>query len=170
MPPGGRGKPARDGIAATILVQAAPTEAETTFPLNVAEQNPIVAGVVGCADFEAPNAVATVSALAGNRHLAGLRPTAQDATAAGWLPRDSLLPAVSPMIRHLLGFEALVLARHLPRFVDRHRDLSVVLDSLGKSRIAAGTLDPWQAAVARLPEWPKIICELSGMVTEARPR
>ncbi|MGO4816106.1 amidohydrolase, partial [Cupriavidus sp. 2MCAB6] len=38
---------ARHGIARTILVQAAPTEAETAFLLGIAEHDQSVAGVVG---------------------------------------------------------------------------------------------------------------------------
>ena len=41
------------GIERTILVQAAPTEAETHFLLDLAETTSFVAGVVGWADFEA---------------------------------------------------------------------------------------------------------------------
>jgi L-fuconolactonase len=37
----------RHGIGRTILVQAAPTEAETAFMLDTARRAPFVAGVVG---------------------------------------------------------------------------------------------------------------------------
>ncbi|MDR3532062.1 MAG: amidohydrolase family protein [Rhodopila sp.] len=163
---------ARHGIEATILVQAAPTEAETAFLLDIAERNTGVAGMVGWANFEAPNAAERVAALAENRLLVGLRPMVQDIADDDWLLRDDLVPALNAMVRHRLVFDALVLPRHLPpllRVVDRHPDLSVVLDHLGKPHIAAGTLDPWRADLARLSERPNVVCKLSGMATEARP-
>jgi L-fuconolactonase len=163
---------ARHGIDATILVQAAPTEAETAFLLHVAEQSPVVAGVVGWTDFEAHDAAETVSTLAANKHLVGLRPMVQDIADDDWLLRDALIPALDAMTRHQLVFDALVLPRHLPRLlqvVDRHPGLSVVLDHLGKPPIAAATLDPWRDDIARLAERPNVVCKLSGMVTEARP-
>jgi L-fuconolactonase len=45
-------------IEGTILVQAAPTEAETMFLLDIAEKAEVVRGVVGWTDFEAAGAVA----------------------------------------------------------------------------------------------------------------
>ena len=43
---------ATGGIEGTILVQAAPTEAETRFLLDLAEEAEIVRGVVGWIDFD----------------------------------------------------------------------------------------------------------------------
>jgi L-fuconolactonase len=42
---------AAHGIAATILVQAAPTHAETAFLLDLADKTAFVAGVVGWTEF-----------------------------------------------------------------------------------------------------------------------
>ena len=44
---------ARHGIGRTILVQAAPTAAETHWLLDLARDTPFVAGVVGWTDFDA---------------------------------------------------------------------------------------------------------------------
>jgi L-fuconolactonase len=52
------------GIEGTILVQAAPTEAETMFLLDIAEHACVVQGVVGWADFDAADGVARFEALA----------------------------------------------------------------------------------------------------------
>jgi L-fuconolactonase len=46
------------GIEGTILVQAAPTEAETMFLLDLAEHASVVQGVVGWTDFDAADGVA----------------------------------------------------------------------------------------------------------------
>src|ERR1700750_388031 len=44
------------GVDATILVQAAPTGAETDYMLEIARKSPFVRGVVGWIDLLAPNA------------------------------------------------------------------------------------------------------------------
>ncbi|MBV9418193.1 MAG: amidohydrolase family protein, partial [Alphaproteobacteria bacterium] len=62
----------------TIVVQAAPTEAETQFLLELAAETPFVAGVVGWADFDAPDAASRIARLSANRKLVGLRPMLQD--------------------------------------------------------------------------------------------
>ena len=47
---------AANGVDGTVLVQAAPTEAETRFLLGIADACPFVRGVVGWTAFEAPDA------------------------------------------------------------------------------------------------------------------
>ena len=44
------------GIDGTILVQAAPTVAETEYLLSLADKTPFIKGVVGWVDFDAPDA------------------------------------------------------------------------------------------------------------------
>lgn len=65
----------RFGIDGTILVQAAPTVAETRYMLDLARQNDFVRGVVGWADFEAPDAPDQIGDLARPRSR---RPQADD--------------------------------------------------------------------------------------------
>lgn len=160
------------GIEGTILVQAAPTEAETMFLLEIAEGAELVRGVVGWTDFDAADAVARIEALAAQKLLVSLRPMVQDIADDDWLLRPALAPMLRAMARHHLVFDALVLPRHLPRLlqvIDRHPDLSFVLDHFGKPQLATGEIANWRRDVAALAERPNIVCKLSGLVTEARP-
>ena len=52
----------RCAIDGTVLVQAAPTPAETEFLIGLAEQNSFIKGVVGWIDFESLNANISMSA------------------------------------------------------------------------------------------------------------
>ena len=104
---------ARHGIAKTILVQAAPTVAETEFMLALAASTPFVAGVVGWVDFTAPNARTVIARLAADANLVGLRPMVHDIADDAWLLRPDLAPAITAMIEHDLVFDALVKPRHL---------------------------------------------------------
>ena len=90
---------ARHGITGTILVQAAPTVAETRFLLDVAHDTPFVNGVVGWVDFEAADAPDTIAALAADPLLVGLRPMVQDIADDDWLIRPGLSPAFEAMVR-----------------------------------------------------------------------
>ncbi len=161
---------ARHGIAATILVQAAETVAETRFLLDIAQRTPFVAGVVGWVDFTAPDAPARIAELAQDRLLVGLRPMVQDIADDDWLLRADLRPAMDTMVACGLCFDALVLPRHLPQFpvfIDRYPDLAIVLDHAAKPFIRKGLLDPWRADIAAIAARPRITCKLSGLVTEA---
>ena len=57
-------------IKGTILVQAAPTEAETMFLLDIAAKAQVVWGVVGWTDFDAADGGARIDVLAARKLLA----------------------------------------------------------------------------------------------------
>lgn len=159
-------------IDGTILVQAAPTEAETMFLLDIAAQAPAVRGVVGWTDFDAPDASARIDALAAHRLLVGLRPMVQDMADDDWLLRPALARLLATMARNGLVFDALVLPRHLSRLqrlVDDHPATQFVLDHCAKPRLASGETAGWRRDIALLAERPNIVCKLSGLVTEAAP-
>lgn len=157
-------------IDRTILVQAAPTVAETEFMLDLAERTPFVAGVVGWVDFSAPDAAATIARLAENPLLVGLRPMIHDIADPYWMLRVDLEPAFEALQRHHLVFDALVKPPHLRALLAlarRHPELPIVIDHGAKPLIAAGVLDPWREEMAALATLPNVSCKLSGLVTEA---
>lgn len=161
---------ARHDIAQTILVQAAPTLAETEYLLHVAAETPFVAGVVGWVDVTAADASATIDRLAENDLLVGLRPMIQDIADDDWLLRADLAPALLAMIDHDLVFDALVQPRHLvrlARLIERFPSLRVVIDHGAKPLIKTGQMEPWRSDLAILSANPNIRCKLSGLVTEA---
>jgi L-fuconolactonase len=158
------------GIKGTILVQAAPTEAETRFLLDVADEADVVHGVIGWIDFDAPDALARIDAVATRKLLVGLRPMVQDIADDDWLLGPHLAPLLAAMAVNNLVFDALVLPRHVPRLrqvVPRHPDLQFVLDHFGKPHLATGDIAEWRGDIARLAEHPNVVCKLSGLVTEA---
>ena len=163
---------ARHGIGRTILVQAAPTAAETGFLLAFAHATPYVAGVVGWVDFEARDAPDAVARLAADPRLVGLRPMVQDIADDDWLARPALAPVFEAMVAHGLVFDALVLPRHLPRLarvLERHPALAVVVDHGAKPRIREREIDSWRADMTTIATHPRAHCKLSGLVTEAPP-
>lgn len=161
------------GIAGTVLVQAAPTVAETEFLLHVArESGGIVRGVVGWIDMIAPDGVSRLIALARDPLLKSIRPMLQDLPDPEWILRpdvDATL-AVLPGLR--LRFDALVKPPQLPallRMLDRHPDLAVVVDHGAKPPIASGERRQWADWIAAVALHPNAHCKLSGLVTEAGP-
>jgi L-fuconolactonase len=160
----------RSGIHSTVLVQAAPTVAETRFLLELAHANEFIAGVVGWADFEDPLVAETVESLCADEKLVGLRPMIQDIAETEWMLGEHLAPAYEAMIEHGLVFDALVLPRHLPALRElarRHPDLAIVLDHGAKPPLKGGDLGDWKREIAALARESPIGCKLSGLVTEA---
>src|SRR5258708_19028130 len=84
-------------IQGTVLVQAAPTEAETMFLLDIAENAEVIRGVVGWTDFDAANRVAPIDALAARQLLRGLRPMVQAIRDDDWLFGPALAALLAAM-------------------------------------------------------------------------
>src|SRR5713226_8622415 len=134
------------GIGGTILVQAAPTEAETEFLLGVAAASAgLVLGVVGWVDFAARDAHRRLERLARNPLLRGVRPMMQDIPDTDWMLGAALEPAFRAVVDLRLRFDALVRPRPLPnlrRLLDRYPDPELVVDHGAKPRIAIGEREP----------------------------
>lgn len=163
---------ANAGIDRTILVQAAPTIAETRFMLEIAARTPFVAGVVGWVDFAAPDAAAVIADLAADPLLVGLRPMIHDIDDPEWMLLPALAPAFTALQEHGLVFDALVKPPHLAPLLtlaQRYPDLPIVIDHGAKPLISVGLLDPWRDGMAALAALPNVACKLSGLVTEAGP-
>ena len=160
------------GVTGGVLVQAAPTEAETHFLLAQADAHPAVLGVVGWVDFLAAEAPARIEALAGHPRLKGLRPMLQDIGDSAWILQPALAPALRAMSDSGLVFDALVKSAHLPHILAlalRYPDLRLVIDHAAKPAIAANEWQPWADGIARLASQTTAMCKLSGLLTEAGP-
>lgn len=160
------------GVAGGVLVQAAPTEAETEFLLAQADAHPAVLGVVGWVDLLADDAPQRIARLAKHPKLKGLRPMLQDIADPDWILQPQLDAAFGAMVEHRLVFDALVRPVHLPRIVTlarRHRALRIVIDHGAKPAIAAGEWQPWADALRAVAMQTNAVCKLSGLLTEAGP-
>jgi L-fuconolactonase len=161
------------GVTGGVLVQAAPTEAETQFLLVQADANTAVLGVVGWVDMLAAGASARIKALARHPRLKGLRPMLQDIPDAEWILQPALEPALRAMAECGLVFDALIKSAHLPHILTlatRHPDLRMVIDHCAKPDIAAGEWQPWADGISRIANETQAMCKLSGLMTEAGPR
>ena len=164
-------RPLLGDVTATVLVQAAPTEAETGFLLRTARgSGGLVRGVVGWIDLCGAGAASRVDTLARTDLLKGLRPMLQDIAETAWILRDPVAPALTAMTQAGLRFDALVQPRHLPLLpvlAARHPGLPIVIDHAAKPDIAGGGWQPWADDITRAARETPAFCKLSGLVTEA---
>ena len=160
------------GIDGTVLVQAAPTIAETDYMLRLAEGCDAVKGVVGWIDFEDRGHERELGRLAAHPKIRGVRPMIQDIADPDWMLRADIQWAFAALVERDLAFDALLHPVHLPRLVrllDRHPDLRVVVDHGAKPVIREGRFDDWARDIARVAATTTALCKLSGLVTEAKP-
>jgi len=161
------------GITSSILVQAAPTVAETRFLLDVARNSDgFVRGVVGWVDLAAPNAIATIESLAADSLFKSVRPMLQDLPDPEWILRPDAQRTLAQLPSIGVRFDALVKPAQLPALVamlERNPDLDVVVDHGAKPEIANDGWQPWADLIHTVAAHPRVYCKLSGLVTEAGP-
>ena len=160
------------GIERTVLVQAAPTVAETRYLLELADQRDSVAGIVGWIDMTSASAADDLAELAENPKLVGIRPMIHNIKDPAWIVRPNLAAATEAITERGLCFDALVRPMHLPyllEFLQRHPALKTVIDHGAKPNIAEGRWQPWADSMSEIAETTGAFCKLSGLLTEAGP-
>ncbi|MFX3680151.1 amidohydrolase family protein [Oceaniradius stylonematis] len=161
------------GVDATVVVQAAQTEAETAFLLELAAQTPFVAGVVGWLDMDEAGFGAKLDLLARQPKFVGLRPMLQDLADDAYIVRPAVLANLKLLAERGIAFDILACPRHLPhvvRALEAVPGLKAVIDHIAKPDIASGAFDGWAVNVASVASFPNVHCKLSGMITEADHR
>ena len=160
-------------IATTVLVQAAPTVAETRFLLDIARnRGGVVRGVVGWADLAAPDALDTLRDLAADPLFKSVRPMLHDLADPEWILRADVQAALTALPALGVRFDALVKPAQLPallKMLERNPDLAVVIDHGAKPDIATAQHEPWWRLIGEAAGHPRVHCKLSGLVTEASP-
>ena len=160
------------GVRRTVLVQAAPTVAESEWLLELAAGTDLVAGVVGWVDLESPDVDAQLDALSRRPKLVGVRPMIQDIPDPEWMHRDDVRRGLAAVIERDLAFDALGFPVHLDPFArlfDALPELRAVVDHGMKPGIAAREIDAWADGIRRIADATPVRCKLSGLLTEAAP-
>ena len=164
-------RPYLENIDAVILVQSAPTEAETRYLLEVADTSRgLVRGVIGWTDLSAPDAPARIATLADNSLVKGLRPALQDIDDTYWILREEIKPALRAMAESGLCLEALIQPRHLPLMPilsAMNPDLKIVINHGAKPPIPSKELQPWADDLKRAAAARNIYCKVSGLAAQA---
>ena len=157
------------GVDGCVAVQAAQSEAETLFLVNMARTYDMVKGVVGWVDLQADTLPERLNMLAQYPEIKGYRHVAQGE------PDDFLIrPAVVRGIRQLANFgltydiliypTQLKAALHLVRAVPK---VNFVIDHLAKPYINKQAINRWSNFMAEIAKCTNVSCKLSGLVTEA---
>ena len=158
------------GIDAAVLVQADDTGEDTEAMLAVAGANPWIAGVVGWAPLDSPEAAAEViERLAAEPLACGLRHLVHDDPRDDFLELPTVRASLQAAARAGLAFDVPdAWPRHLRAAVELAAalpELTVVLDHLGKPPLAdtAEELAAWTASLHELGALPNTAAKASGL-------
>jgi L-fuconolactonase len=163
---------ARHRVDATVLIQAAPSIAETDYMLGLADAVPWVGAVVGWIDFSDPGHRRHLERWARKRKFRGVRPMLQDIADSAWILDRRHAWAFDALADLDLHFEFLGQPRHLgvaAQLLARNPRLPVVLDHAMKPQIREQAFEPWASGIAALARATGALCKVSGLVTEAAP-
>ena len=145
--------------------------AEAELIQRLAEQNPLIAGMVASGRPENPGFPSYLEKLTALTKLRGLRRVLHvvpDAVSRQSLFRENLqrLPAYN------LTFDICALARQLPvarELVDACPKVTFILDHCGVPDVKARAFDPWREEIRALAERANVNCKISGLVAYADP-
>jgi L-fuconolactonase len=157
------------GAIACIAVQVRQTLDETAWLLELADEFPFIAGVIGWVDLQAPDVDAQLARVARHSRLVGIRHIVQ-AEPDGFLERPAFLRGIARLEPFDLTYDILVYSRQMPAAVAFARAFPrqrFVLDHLGKPDVRAQEYQSWRAQLNQLAALPNVHCKLSGLVTEA---
>ena len=162
-------------IAKTVFMECDVDEphqlAEARAIQSLANEQPLIAGIVASGRPERENFQAHLEALARLPHVRGLRRilhTQPDALSQSPLFSENLrlLPEFG------LTFDLCVLARQLPiarQLIERCPGVTFVLDHCGVPDVKGRAFEPWRTDLAQLAAFPNVNCKISGIVAYADP-
>ena len=161
---------ASTGVDGAVAVQARQTLDETNWLLALADDSPILRGVVGWAAIASDDFGAQLDRLREHPKLKGLRHIVQAEPDENFILRENFNRGIRKLLPTGLVYDILIYERQLPQaiqFVDLHPNQVFVVDHIAKARIADGQLQPWRENMFALARRENVYCKVSGMVTEA---
>lgn len=165
-------KPRMDevGVQQTVLVQTYSSMENSRDFLRIAESNPWVGAVVAWVDLADPGLGESLDELQGHPKFRGVRHQWHDEPDPGWILRPEVLRGLRELATRGIPFDLLPKEPQwpfIPQVAEAIPDLALVIDHIGKPRIAAHQFDDWAVAMSRAAKYPQVMCKLSGMITEA---
>ena len=160
------------GCDRTVLVQALNNLDETRWGLELAGAHESIAGVVGWIDLTQPveKVQSDLDGLRSNPKLCGIRYLVEFEADDDWLLRPAVVSGLGVLERTGVPYDLLLRPRHLSRLPALSAKLSgldMVIDHIAKPNIKRGVLEPWRRDLRLASENPRVLCKLSGMITEA---
>jgi L-fuconolactonase len=161
---------AANGIDGSIAVQADQSENETTFLLELAEQNQNIAGVVGWIDLCSPQVAERLRFFSRYSKLCGFRHVAQAEPDERFLVRDNFVNGVKRLQEYGFTYDILIYPKQLPAALELAAGLPeqrFVIDHMAKPEIRTNKSTEWAKQMRDIAQNPNVLCKLSGLVTEA---
>jgi L-fuconolactonase len=158
------------GLSGCVAVQANQAEVENTFLLGLAEQHPIIKGIVGWVDLQADNVEERLAYYQQFPKIKGFRHVIHDEPDRDFMLRPAFLRGISLLKKYGYTYDILIFPEHLSntlKLVKAFPEQQFVIDHIAKPSIKRGTIKAWQKGLKAIAAHENVSCKISGMVTEA---
>lgn len=157
------------GFDGCITVQADPSERETNFLLELADNHDFIKGVVGWIDLKSPKLEHRLVHFDQFKKLKGFREILQGEPPGSMLD-EQFISGIEALQKTRFRYDILIFENQLReclKFVEHFPDMHFVVDHIAKPVIKESSFDEWADSIKKLSDYPNIHIKLSGMVTEA---
>ncbi|QTD38508.1 amidohydrolase family protein [Polaribacter batillariae] len=152
-----------------VAVQAATSEKETQFLLDLAKKNKFIKGVVGWLDLCNGNIQERLSYFSSYKNLKGLRHIVQ-AEPNGFMLRKDFQKGISALEKHNLTYDILIFPHQLEEAIELVTSFpkqKFILDHCAKPYIKDKKITVWKKHIEKLASFKNVACKVSGLATEA---
>ncbi len=159
----------QNGFDGCIAVQAAQSEAETAFLLDLAEKNDCIKGVVGWIDIKGNDLAERLDYFSQFPKLKGFRHILQGEKNIFMLS-PKFLEGVRLLGQRGYTYDVLVHPNQLKfvqQFLYKSDNQRFVIDHMAKPYISKGLIKEWAKNLRVVARQKHVFCKISGMVTEA---
>ena len=167
---------ARYGIGGAVLVQAAEKAAAPAHMLRPPDAPPRVLGVVGWAPLEDPAAAEScIQALRTDARIVGVRNLVHERSDPDGVLRPGFEAGIALLSDSGLPYGLVTSSpaalRHLAQLSEKHPELTIVIDHLGKPPIGGdgGDYKAWADLLASAAANPRIVAKISGLYASTGP-
>lgn len=154
----------------SVAVQASQTEAENDFLLALAENHPLIAGIVGWIDLQSSSVAERLAYYRTQPKIKGFRHVIHDEPDIDFMLRPAFLRGISALKQFGYTYDLLIFDIHLSNALQLVRlfpNQLFVIDHIAKPKIHTKEITNWRRDLAALAALPNVYCKISGMVTEA---
>ncbi len=158
------------GFEGSIAVQARQVIEESDWLLGLADQSPLIKGVVGWVDLRSDRVEEQLNRLAQHPKFVGVRHVVQEEPDDNFMFGAAFQRGIAQLRGFDLAYDILIYPRQLDAaiaLVEKFPDQRFVLDHVAKPAIKGGRFNPWATKVRRLAQLPNVHCKVSGLITEA---
>ena len=152
-----------------VAVQADPSEEETKFLLQLAEENSFIKGVVGWLDLCNENINERLQHFSKYKKLKGLRHIVQ-AEPNGFMLQNNFLRGTAALEKYNLTYDILIYHNQLEdaiKLVRKFPNQKFIVDHCAKPNIKEGEITLWKKNIEQLSNFKNVACKISGLTTEA---